>query len=128
MSRSHSVSRSHRRAPGRHARGGGSDRRPTLLDPFRMERRTDRREPAWGTLSASYANGAEHLGITHLELVDRSRTGLGARTRTRIQPGATVTICPEGSSVPWLAARAVRCEQLADGYRVGLRYIGPAAA
>jgi len=132
MSRHSTAARWDRRTPGRHARGSGGagsdDRRPTLLDPFRMERRRERREAAWGVLCASYTNGVDKMGITHLELLDRSSGGLGARTRTRIEPGANVTICPEGSTVPWLAARAVRCEALRDGFRVGLKYIGPAAA
>lgn len=89
------------------------------LHPLRMERRREDREPSVGIVSATYS-GPGRFGITHLEIVDRSAGGLGARTRTQIEPGMTVTICPEGSTIPWLSGRATRCTPEGDGYRIGL--------
>jgi hypothetical protein len=97
-------------------------------DPFKLERRREDRHEAEGSLHASYSTGPDHFGITNLELVDRSSHGLGALTNSPIDPGTTVTICPEGSSVPWLSARAVRCIKQGDRFCIGLCYSGPAAA
>lgn len=97
-------------------------------DPFKIERRRSLREPAEGVLAASY-RGEGRFGITHLQLLDRSDRGLGAHSDVRIDPGMTVTICPEGSTLPWVSATAVRCQPDAEGgYTVGLQYSGCAAA
>lgn len=88
---------------------------------LRIERRREDREPAAGAVPATYSGNGRY-GITHLELVDRSPAGIGARTRTRIEPGMIVTICPEGSRVPWLLARATRCTPEGEGFRVGLAF------
>jgi hypothetical protein len=97
-------------------------------DPFKLERRREERYAAEGMVSASYSNGVDRFGITHLELVDRSPRGLAARTRVRIEPGEIVTICPEGSTIPWVSAKAVRCEESDGEFVVGLNYCGNAAA
>lgn len=103
-------------------------RRGRTGQPLRLERRSETREPARGTLGATYSNGSRY-GITQLELVDRSVSGLGARTCAEIEIGMIVTVCPEGSTVPWLTGRAVRCVREADGrYRVGLAFTRRAAA
>ena len=96
--------------------------------PMRLERRREAREAATGTVAATYSNGADRFGLTHLELVDCSRRGLGAISRTRIEPGMIVTMCPEGSSVPWRAARAVRCERIGEEFLIGLSMSALAAA
>ena len=97
-------------------------------DPFKLERRREERHEAQGTLSASYSNGVDRFGITHLELVDRSPGGLGVKSRVRIEPGELVTICPEGSTIPWVSARAVRCVENEGAFVVGMRYCGDATA
>ena len=97
-------------------------------DPFKLERRCEKRHAAEGTLCASYSDGAHRFGITHLELVDRSPRGLRARTHVRIEPGETVTICPEGSTIPWVSAKAVRCVESDGAFVVGLRYCASAMA
>jgi len=97
-------------------------------DPFKLERRREERYDADGTLCASYSNGAGRFGITHLQLIDRSPGGLGATTLVRIEPGELVSICPEGSTIPWVRARAVRCEERDGEFVVGLKYCGGAAA
>lgn len=97
-------------------------------DPFKLERRRELREDADGLLCASYS-GPGRAGITHLKIVDRSAGGLGAYSKTALEPGMVVTVCPEGSTLAWMKAAAVRCEPAGDeGYRVGLRYLGAAAA
>lgn len=105
--------------PGRHV---------SQRDPFKLERRRASREPAKGMLAASYTNGIDRFGITHLHITDRSTGGLGATSAVELPPGLTVTICPEGSTIPWLTAKCVRCEPCDDGYRVGLKYDSLAAA
>ena len=97
-------------------------------DPFKLERRREERHETEGTLSASYSNGVDRFGITHLELVDRSPGGLGVKSRVRIESGETVTICPEGSTIPWVSARAVRCVENDGAFVVGMRYCGGATA
>ncbi|HMN40610.1 MAG TPA: PilZ domain-containing protein [Phycisphaerales bacterium] len=97
-------------------------------DPFKLERRREDRHEAEGSLRASYSAGPGHFGITNLDLVDRSPGGMAVETTTRINPGTIVTICPEGSTVPWLSALAVRCEPRGEVFRIGLRSCGPAAA
>ena len=106
----------------------GGLRRSALIDPYKLERRCEKRLGAAGTLSASYSNGRDRFGITHLELVDRSARGLGVRTRVRIEPGGMVTICPEESTIPWVSARAVRCVESDGEFVVGLKYCASAAA
>ncbi len=97
-------------------------------DPFKLERRREDRHEVEGSLRASFSSGPDHFRITSLELVDRSPRGLGVTTSAHIEPGTIITICPEGSSIPWLSAMAVRCEPRGEAFRVGLRYSGPAAA
>lgn len=97
-------------------------------DPFKLERRREERHEAEGAVSASYSNGVDRFGITHLELVDRSPGGLCVKSRVRIEPGETVTICPEGSTIPWVSARAVRCVESDGAFVVGMRYCGGATA
>jgi len=97
-------------------------------DPFKLERRREVRHEADGTLSASYSNGVDRFGITHMQLVDRSPGGLGVKTHVRIEPGEMVTICPEGSTVPWVSARAMRCIENDGKFVVGLKYCASAAA
>ena len=97
-------------------------------DPFKLERRRENRHDAEGSLRASYSTDPGHFRIASLELVDRSPRGLGVTTSARIEPGTMVTICPEGSSIPWLSALAVRCEPRGEAFRIGLRYSGPVAA
>ena len=106
----------------------GGLRRSALNDPYKLERRCEKRHGAEGALSASYSNGRDRFGITRLELVDRSARGLGVRTRVRIEPGEMVTICPEGSTIPWVSARAVRCVEGEGEFVVGLQYCAGAAA
>jgi hypothetical protein len=106
----------------------GGVRRSALKDPYKLERRRQERHGAEGMLTASYSDGANRFGITHLELVDRSPGGLAARTRVRIEPGEMVTICPEGSTIPWVSARAVRCVENGGVFVVGMRYCGGATA
>ncbi len=110
------------------SRSSGGLRRSALRDAYKLERRREERHSAEGMVSASYSNGVDRFGITHLELVDRSPGGLGARTRARIEPGEIVTICPKGSTIPWVSARAVRCVESGEGFVVGLKYAGRAAA
>ena len=89
-------------------------------NPLRLERRREEREPATGRLAASYSNG-RRCGITQLEIVDRSPSGMGALSRSEIEEGMTVTICPEGSTIPWMSGRAARSVKQRDGmWRVGL--------
>ncbi|MFN7021562.1 MAG: PilZ domain-containing protein [Phycisphaerales bacterium] len=95
--------------------------------PMRFERRREEREAADGSLAASYS-GEGRVGITRLEVVDRSASGMGVRSRVKIDPGMIVTVCPDGSKIPWLAGRAVRCETEGDGYRVGILFDSRRAA
>ena len=93
-------------------------------DPYKLERRGDERIACEerSSVLASYSDGATRSGIAHLELVDRSvgGGGMGVRSRVRIDPGMIVTICPEGSTVPWVSARAARWEPESGGlWRVG---------
>lgn len=104
-------------------RAGARGSRPSL----RIERRAEVRESAFGTLAATYSGEGRH-GITHLELIDRSSSGIGAMTRTRIDPGMIVTICPEGSTIPWLSGRVTRCTPEDEGFRIGMVFTRRAAA
>lgn len=94
---------------------------------LRIERRCAEREPAKGTLAATYSDGGGRFGLTHLTLIDRSLTGLGAVTRTQVEPGMSVMLCTEGSRIPWLPATVARCERQGDEYRIGLS-LSPLAA
>jgi hypothetical protein len=112
--------------PRRPGQSGHGSRRPSK-DPFKLERRRETRHDAKGSLHASYSSNGR-FGITHLDLVDRSPSGMGATSRTQIERGATIMICPEGSTIPWLSARVVRCEARDGEYVVGMRYTGAATA
>lgn len=106
------------------ANTGRPGRTPTVL---RIDRRREVRSEAAARLPATYSDGERH-GITHLEVVDQSASGLGALTRSPIEPGMVVTICPEGSAVPWVTGRAVRCAREGEMWRVGLVFDRRAAA
>lgn len=128
MSRSYPLRLARPTRNGRDRAGGPAPIHIAERDPFKLERRRERRDAAEGLLCASYS-GPGRAGITHLRLVDRSAGGLGAYTRTALKPGMVVTVCPEGSTLAWMKATAVRCEPAGEeGYRVGLRYVGAAAA
>ena len=103
-------------------------KKPNGRDTLKLERRGNEREAAQGTLTATYTNGADRYGLTYLDVVDRSEGGIGALTRSPIEPGMHVTICPKGSGVPWLGTLCVRCEPAGDIYRVGLAYTRRRAA
>lgn len=99
----------------------GAENAGRVKNKYKLERRVAEREAHEGNVVASYSDGAGRSGITHLEMVDRSRGGLGARSRVKIEPGMRVVICPEGSTVPWVGALAARCEREEGGWwRVGL--------
>lgn len=89
---------------------------------LKIDRRCETREHADGSLTASYTDTGARYGIARLEIVDRSDQGMGVLTRARIEPGMIVTIRPEGHSVPWLSAVAVRCEPSEHKFHVGLRF------
>jgi hypothetical protein len=89
------------------------------INPLRIERRAVPREAAFGTVAATFS-GEGRYGITHLELIDRSSSGLGAMSRMPIEPGMVVTICPQGSKIPWLSGRVARCTPEGEQYRLGL--------
>ena len=46
------------------------------INPLRIERRAEPREAAFGTVAATFSGEGRHA-ITHLELIDRSSSGLG---------------------------------------------------
>ncbi len=94
---------------------------------LRIERRAETRESAFGTLAATYSGDGRH-GITQLELVDRSPSGLGALTQAPIEPGMIVTICPEGSTRPSLSGRVTRCTPAGEGFKIGLVFTRRSAA
>lgn len=95
---------------------------------LKLERRASEREAATGSISATYTNGKDRYGLTHLQVVDRSEGGIGALTRSAIEPGMRVTMCPNGSRIPWLGALCVRCEPVGELFRVGLAYTPRRAA
>lgn len=111
----------------RRTRHGSGSRHASSHDSFKLDRRRETRHEAEGSVRASYTCDGR-FGITHLDLIDRSPSGLGVTSRTKIDRGATVMICPEGSTIPWLSARVVRCEELDGEYVVGMKYTGPATA
>lgn len=110
--------------------GDGADGDRNDAGPLRFERRREVREDVEPDrdgkrpmMSATYTDGDSRFGILHMEVVDQSRSGLGVRSRTAVKPGMRITICPPGSSVPWLSAVAARCAELPDEdgcYRIGL--------
>jgi hypothetical protein len=105
--------------------------RPNGQRTLKLERRASEREPSTGSISATYTNGRDRYGLTHLQVVDRSEGGIGVLTRSELEPGMRITICPEGSRIPWLSALCVRCEPAGgkdDLYRVGLAYTPRRAA
>lgn len=97
-------------------------------DTLKLERRSSEREASTGSISATYTNGKDRYGLTHLQVIDRSEGGLGVLTRSPLEPGMRVTICPEGSRTPWLGALCVRCEPAGELFRVGLAYTPRRAA
>ena len=106
-------------------------KKPNGRGTLKLERRACEREPVTGSLSATYTNGTDRYGLTHLQLIDRSERGLGAYTRSAIEPGMQVTICPDGSRTPWMGAVCVRCEPAKgqpEVYRIGLAYTPRRAA
>lgn len=103
-------------------------KKPNGRDTLKLERRASEREPATGAISATYTNGTDRYGLTHLQVVDRSDGGIGALTRSALEPGMRITICPEGSRTPWLGAVCVRCEPAGELFRVGLAYTPRRAA
>lgn len=116
--------------------GEGSPTRRNPLhetrNPLKLDRRREERhvieENRRASVSATYSDGSTRFGITHFDILDESRSGLGVRSTTLIEPGMNVVICPPGSRIPWLAARAVRCAPEPEGrsFRVGLALTGPA--
>lgn len=96
---------------------------PTLVSDRRCELRLPIEGPeASRRISGTYSDDGTRFGVTSFELVDQSRSGLGVRTKTQIDPGMRVMICPPGSKIPWMRTKAVRCTPEADGvhFRVGL--------
>ncbi len=88
--------------------------------------------PATGSVPATYSDGRGHVGITSLELLDTSVSGLGVRCASPIGPGMIVAIRPDsargGIGLSWLTALAVRSTRDGNHYRVGLRFARAIAA
>jgi hypothetical protein len=106
-------------------------KKPNGRDTLKLERRSSEREAAAGTMTATYTNGTDRYGLTHLDIVDRSEGGIGALTRSPIEPGMLVTLCPKGSGVPWLGTMCVRCEPAKNErelFHIGLAYTRRRAA
>lgn len=97
-------------------------------DPFKIDRRSEAREPAEHTVLASYhADG--RFGITTLRLVDRSNGGVGATCDIAIEPGMRVTLAGEKATSAWIPGTVVRCTREGDEFRIGVRLsTRPAAA
>ncbi len=103
-------------------------KKPNGRSTLKLERRGSEREASTGSISATYTNGRDRYGLTHLQVVDRSEGGIGALTRSAIEPGMRVTMCPDGSRIPWLGALCVRCEPAGELFRIGLAYTPRRAA
>ncbi len=94
-------------------------RSETEPSPIPFERRRFQRETARGIARAVYTDGRGRAGLTPIEMVDTSEEGIGLHARCAIQPGMFVTIF-YGSGQTWTEARAVRCAEEGDRFRIGL--------
>jgi hypothetical protein len=89
---------------------------------LRFERRRAERHAIHGVATAFVLGGDRFGEMHHLQLVDNSSAGIGARCDTVIDPGTMVTL---GFSVHGYTARrgtVVRCLPCGDGYRLAIRF------
>lgn len=122
------VVRGEHSAPAQAAPPGPADHLPAT-DPatpersshrYKLERRRETRQPARGTIAASYSDGESSFGITSLELVDRSSRGMQVRTSALIRPGMRVDL----RGTEHAAAIVVRTRTDGHEMLVGLSLIG----
>ncbi len=87
--------------------------------PLKFDRRRYARLPSGGSFVVAYhdENGA---GITRVELLDSSATGLGLRSPVPLSPGTRLSLFIEGNTLPGRTGVVVRCEKDARGFRAGL--------
>ncbi len=88
---------------------------------IRAERRAAIREGAAGGVMAAFGSPVEGVTLTHVELLDRSNTGLGLRSPVPVEIGSRFALYPGLARVPATAGTVARCEPEGDEFRIGLR-------
>lgn len=89
-------------------------------DQLRIERRGWPRANCEEAVTAVFSDDAR-MGVTRMDVVDKSLTGLGARCRNELAPGMRVRLTAPGVNIPTRSGTVVRCIPEADHYNVGIR-------
>lgn len=97
----------------------GSTRQKSI-DPFRFERRRWTRHEVRGSVVATIASGLDPARVLPVRLVDSSRGGLGVLASEPVPVGASFALHRHGSPLPVMVGEVARCEETADGYRIGI--------
>lgn len=100
-----------------------SRRRTAALDvrPFRFERRAHGRERISGEAMAAFFDEDGALGLTRVQLVDASESGLGLVCPVQIEKGARFCLYSESLALPHTTGFVARCDAEGEDWRVGLR-------
>jgi hypothetical protein len=94
----------------------------SLPEPLSFERRIAPRRPAESAVTAYFTAERHRFGIARLELIDTSPSGLGGRTRTHLETGARVMVCPPGVPAGWKSGLVVRSTERDGWCHVGVRF------
>ncbi|MGH7133260.1 MAG: hypothetical protein ACREJO_15110 [Phycisphaerales bacterium] len=89
-------------------------------DQLRIERRGWARNECTEVVTAVFSDD-DRMGVTRMEVVDKSLTGLGATCRNELVPGMRVKLTAPGVNVPTRTGTVVRCGAASDHYSVGIR-------
>lgn len=87
--------------------------------PLAFDRRRYSRMASGGSFVISYRDDSG-AGITRVDLLDTSPTGLGVRSPVPLPPGTRVALFINGNTVPGRTGVVVRCERDERGFRAGL--------
>lgn len=88
---------------------------------FHNERRRTPRRRVSGAAMAVFATGKAAGTLTRVDLLDASYTGLGVMSPVAVEPGTSVSVIPEHAMSPRQVGIVIRCEQMDEGFRLGVQ-------
>lgn len=101
---------------------------PAPPPSLRFERRMTDRWAMEAAATAFELGGADFGRMHELKIIDASDAGVGAISRTVLEPGAVVSL---GFAAPGRIARrgvVLRCEPCGEGYRIAIEFEARMAA
>lgn len=102
--------------------------RDAHAEPIPFDRRRARRDPADGTMMASFTSEESGITLARVELRDSSRVGAALRCPLRVAPGTRFSLYRDGRPLTQERGIVARCLESKDQFILGLRFDASADA